>query len=134
MALACGFLLFLAAVNAHATPIRPDIRKIVSQAPKDTSADSMPARAGWDGPEMPAKTSGIGMDNAGGLARADRAELLAAATPDPRAVLGIAAVIFLLRLLKQQDEKRAKPVAIPGFAFPESQAPDGPAGEEPKAA
>jgi hypothetical protein len=39
------------------------------------------------------------------LARAERAELLTAATPDPRAVLGVLAVILLLRLLRRQDEK-----------------------------
>jgi hypothetical protein len=41
------------------------------------------------------------------------------ATPDPRAILGIAALIFLLRLLKKQDQKRAG-----GTAFASPPRPD----------
>ncbi len=105
LAAACGFVLLLGAMNAYATPIRPDIRKIVAQPQQDT-AQATPARAGWDGPEMP--SAPITMSAAAGVARAERAELISAATPDPRVVLGIAALIFLLRLLKNQDEKRAR--------------------------
>ncbi len=108
LALACGFLVLLEALDAHATPIRPDIRKIISEQQQST-AEAMPARAGWDGPEMPATPLATGLATPDGLARAERAELFAAATPDPRAILGIAALIFLLRLLKQRDEKRVQP-------------------------
>src|SRR6266571_3841780 len=52
MALTCGLVMLLAAMDVQATPIRPDIRTIVSQPQEDTTARSMPARAGWDGPEM----------------------------------------------------------------------------------
>ena len=108
--MAIGFLV-LAVMEAQATPIRPDIRKIVYEPQQDSTAQFVPARAGWDGPEMASGQTPGGNasldDMAGsGLARARRTELLAAATPDPRAILGIAAVIFLLRLLKKQDEKR----------------------------
>jgi hypothetical protein len=105
-------LLVLTAVKAQATPIRPDIRKIVDQPQQDGSAQFIPARAGWDGPEMasgrsPAVNPSLEAMAGSGLARARRAELITAATPDPRAILAIAALIFLLRLLKKQDEKRA---------------------------
>jgi hypothetical protein len=105
-------LLVLTAVKAQATPIRPDIRKIVDQPQQDSTAQFMPARAGWDGPEMasgrsPAVNPSLEAMAGSGLARARRAELITAATPDPRAILAIAALIFLLRLLKKQDEKRA---------------------------
>lgn len=103
LALACGFLLFLAAIDANATPIRPDIRRIVTESQPDASAQSMPARAGWDGPEMiSGPRLGAGATASAALARAARAELVDAATPDPRAILGIAAVIFLLRLLRRE--------------------------------
>jgi hypothetical protein len=112
MALAAGFVLFVAAVEADATPIRPDIRKIVEQTPAE-AAQSVPARAGWDGPEMAAGQPGAGIFlkaelTGERLARVQRAELISAATPDPRAILGIMAVIFLLRLLRHQDERRAR--------------------------
>ncbi|MGZ4833749.1 MAG: hypothetical protein ACXVZQ_12535 [Terriglobales bacterium] len=112
MALAAGFVMFMAALEADATPIRPDIRKIVEQPPAE-AAQSVPARAGWDGPEMAAGQPGGGIFlktelTGERLARAERAELIAAATPNPQAILGIAAVIFLLRVLRQHDERRAK--------------------------
>jgi hypothetical protein len=112
LALVTIVLLVLTAVKAQATPIRPDIRKIVDQPQQDASAQFIPARAGWDGPEMasgrsPAVNPSLEAMAGSGLARARRAELITAATPDPRAILAIAALIFLLRLLKKQDEKRA---------------------------
>ena len=108
LALAAGLTMYLAAVQAEATPIRPNIRKIVSQPQQDATSQPMPARAGWDGPEMTVgRQQGSSQTFRGErLARAERAELMAAATPDPRAILGILAVIFLLRLLRRQDERR----------------------------
>jgi hypothetical protein len=101
--LACGFLLFLGAIDGYATPIHPDIRRIVSQPQQGATAQSMPARAGWDGPEMRAgPRPGAGSTASAALARAERAELVDAATPDPRAILSIAVVIFLLRLLRRE--------------------------------
>jgi hypothetical protein len=112
LALSSGLLMLLAALDAHATPIRPDIRQILAQPPEDTTARSMPARAGWDGPEMRVgqqdATPAMDSLSADHGARAERAELIAAATPDPRAILGIVALIFLLRLLRQQDQKRVR--------------------------
>jgi hypothetical protein len=105
LALACGFLLFLAAVDANATPIHPDIRKIVSQEQQETTTQFMAARAGWDGPEMRVAAA-LPVHPGTGSAGAVWAEFIAAATPDPRAILGIAVLIFLLRLLKKQEEKR----------------------------
>ena len=110
LALAAGCAIFLAVVDAEATPIRPDIRKIVNQ-PHEEEPKTIPARAGWDGPEM-AETQPSSLFastlSSERLAHARRAELIAAATPDPRAILGITAVIFLLRLLRQQEERRLR--------------------------
>ena len=113
LALTAGLLMLLAAMDAEATPIRPDIRKLVTQAQEDTSASSMPARAGWDGPEMPVTQQATAALDAARLAREERAEWIAAATPDPRAILGIVAVIFLLRLLREQDKKRTNLRVVP---------------------
>src|SRR5438874_2170319 len=43
LALSSGLLMLLAALDAHATPIRPDIRQILAQPAEDTTARSMPA-------------------------------------------------------------------------------------------
>jgi hypothetical protein len=108
LALGCGLFILLAALEAQATPIRPDIREILSQPQEDNTARFLPARAGWDGPEMRIGQQDAGIEslNADRLRQAERAEWIAAATPDPRTILGIVALIFLLRLLRQQDEKR----------------------------
>ena len=117
LVLAVGCAIFLAVVDAQATPIRPDIRKIVNQ-PQENEPKTIPARAGWEGPEM-AQTQVPAMFASGilsgeRLARARRAELIAAATPDPRAILGITAVILLLRLLRQQEQRRLRPRLVGG--------------------
>ena len=109
--------LILAVVPAQATPIRPDIRKIVYEPQQDSTSQWVPARAGWDGPEMarsqtPALSASFAAMSGREQERARLAELISVATPDPRAVLGIAALIFLLRLLRKQDEKRAGATAF----------------------
>ena len=115
LGLAVGVVVFLAGVQAEATPIRPNIRKLVTQPQEDATAVSMPARAGWDGPEMASsrqKEASLESFSSERLARAERAELITAVTPDPRAILSIMAVIFLLRLLRRQDEKLPKPQVV----------------------
>lgn len=103
-----GLFVILAALRAEATPIRPDIRKLVSQPDDSSAAQFMPARAGWDGPEMPrrAQSDSNSALDASAVTRANRAALLSAATPDLRALLGIAAIIFLLRRLKRYDRRQ----------------------------
>src|SRR5512146_313871 len=55
LGVATAMCLFLAVVDADATPLRPDIRKLVTQ-PRDT-VQFAPARAGWDGPEDARRTA-----------------------------------------------------------------------------
>ena len=112
MALTAGLFLFLAAMNvdADATPIRPNLRKLIS-AMDGSQAKAQPARAGWDGPEMPrndlARVSPA-LDPAVTL-RANKAAILAAAVPDYRAVLAVVLIIFLMRMLRHiQAEQRRK--------------------------
>ncbi len=111
LAVIAGLLVYFGAVDADAAPIRPDIRRIVEEPQRDSTAKFIPARAGWDGSEMPHPSAALNatLEAAGaGMTRADRAALLVAATPDPRAVLGIVALIFLLRLLRRQDPESAE--------------------------
>jgi hypothetical protein len=116
--------LFLAAVNADATPLRPDIRKLVAQ-PRETMQFA-PARAGWDGPETARDDAGAGGPTSAQLTmaaaqRSSRAALLTAALPDPRAVIAIVAAILMLRLLRWRHEhemRRGKVLAMPPRAVP----------------
>jgi hypothetical protein len=124
LALSAGFFVLLAAISAQAAPIRPDIRKLVSQ-PQESNAGFMPARAGWDGPEMPRQApSEVNPALDPSVARrANEAALVEAATPDARAVLGIIAIIFLLRILKSYEEKAAehKMRIVPVASLPEAE-------------
>ncbi len=109
-----GLFVFLAAIDADATPIRPNIRKLVTEN-QATPPQASPARAGWDGPEMPRpdfRTSPE-LDPAVTL-RANKAALITAAVPDPRAVLAVVIIIFLMRALRhiQEKEKRSAPAEV----------------------
>ena len=104
--LTAGLFIFLSAIDADATPIRPNIRKLVTE--NQTPPPQMgPARAGWDGPEMPRHEARINpaLDPAVTL-RANKAALITAAVPDPRAVLAIVIIIFLMRMLRNIQEKQ----------------------------
>ena len=103
-----GLFAFLAAIDADAAPIRPDIRKLVKEN-QTQPPHSAPARAGWNGPELPAPDLSANpvLDPAVTL-RSNKAALMAAAIPDPRAVLAVAVVIFLMRLLRHIQEKQSQ--------------------------
>ena len=100
--------IFLCATFAQATPIKPDLKKLLSQ-PQPRKQEYIPARAGWDGPELPAVQSNIYMEHYGAEAssRAVRASLVAAAVPDWRAVLAVVAAILLLRRLRKATPEEA---------------------------
>lgn len=85
-------------IPAQATPIRPDVKHLLAepQAP----AQFVPARAGWQGPETPPAPRESPLLKSAASAKAVRASLIAAAIPDPWAVLAIAAAILLLRWLR----------------------------------
>jgi hypothetical protein len=81
-------------VPAGATPIRPDLKRLLAE-PQATQ-QFVPARAGWQGPETPTPPP----VHADATSRAVRASLWAAAIPDPLAVLGIALAILFLRWVR----------------------------------
>lgn len=100
----------VAAAPAAATPIRPNLKKLLAQ-PQPKPPAYVPARAGWDGPEMPNEApANVYTLNYGpsATARAVRSSLVAAAIPDWRVVLGLIAVIFLLRALKRTTRNQAE--------------------------
>jgi hypothetical protein len=89
-----------------ATPIRPDIRKLVAD-PAENHIQFAPARAGWNGPEM--DTASIKSGNPAieqlspaASARAVRTSLVATAIPDWRLVLPIAVIIVMLRYSRRR--------------------------------
>lgn len=91
--------LVFTAMPARATPIRPDVQRLLAEP--QTPSQFVPARAGWYGPETPPPPRAApGPRDGAARARAIRASLVAAATPDPWAVLAIAAAILLLRWLR----------------------------------
>ena len=111
-------LLALAAVPMHATPIRPDVQRLL--AAPSAPAQFVPARAGWHGPETPARLAGIkGQIDGASSARAVRASLLAAAIPDPWAVLAILAAILLLRWMRLNESRQQLRRELPEEALPE---------------
>ncbi len=112
---AFAFLLFVAVVQSDATPIRPDMKKVLAQPPGAAATQFPVARAGWDGPEMqpaPRATPNPTLErlNPSNPARAVRASLLAAAIPDYRIVAGLVLIILLLRRMGKA-RSRVKPAA-----------------------
>ena len=98
-------VIFLCATFAHATPIKPDLKKLLAQ-PAPRKQEYIPARAGWDGPELRMTNTEIGYVPEASN-RAARASLLAAAVPDWRAALAIILVILLLRRLRKASPDEA---------------------------
>jgi hypothetical protein len=102
-----GFVLgILFVAYGYAVPIKPDLEKILKQQ-EQPPRPYEPARAGWDGPEMvrPQEASpNVVYETYGpaSTARAVRAALRAAATPDPVALFAIGALILLLRLTRRE--------------------------------
>jgi hypothetical protein len=105
--LALGLAMFCLIVwdNAQATPVDPNIQKILAEpaAPPQPFAT---ARAGWNGPETPPspqaapnrilETFGVAAQR-----REIKNGLRAAAIPDPRAVAAILTAILVLRRIQR---------------------------------
>lgn len=106
---ACGILIFFAAIDAQATPISPDIRKLLDQQNTEKIPRFAPARAGWHGPEFnpieAAASTPMERYSAAASARAVREALVAAAIPDWRILLVILGLILLLRKLGSRTTK-----------------------------
>ena len=110
-------LLFATVTFATATPIQPDIKKLLS-APRPTQHFA-PARVGWNGPEAstaaPQVSPAVVMYGPAGLERNVQESLIRVATPDWRIFLALGALIFLLRMLRGRDVPKYAPVAYPSL-------------------
>jgi hypothetical protein len=101
--------LVLAAVQAEGTPIKPDVKKLAEQAQRPRPM-FIPSRVGWNGSEMTDRAASLESTIAPVLAaerqRRMRNTLRQLLIPDPVAIVGIAAVIFLLRKLRHLREQQ----------------------------
>jgi hypothetical protein len=101
-----GLLTFLGA-TAHASPIRPDIKKLLSQPPVPMP-QYVPARAGWNGPEIAtSRTAPNPTFESLSPAASDRelrATLFATMMPDLRILALLALVILLLRRIRKHPQ------------------------------
>lgn len=131
MVMTVCFFILLAVMRAEAMPIKPDVRKVLSQ-PRVPPTQFVPARAGWDGPEsMRSASFNSTYEQFGpsGTARAVKSSLISAALPDYRALAAIALVILLLRRMRK-DRRQAEvasaaatPVITVNISEPASKAP-----------
>ncbi len=109
------FVVFLTFAPAMATPIRPDLKKLL-----DSPRPNMhfaPARAGWNGPEegsaqrdQQKEIEGIGATSHQSVIKES---LLQAVTPDWRVFLALGALIFLLRELRRRTTPALTPASYP---------------------
>ena len=94
-----------------AMPIKPNLEKTLQQQEQRKRVFA-PAQAGWNGPEMQrpqdvAPNPVLEAYGPAATARSIRASLVAAAIPDPKAVLAIATIIILMRVMRTVGERRA---------------------------
>lgn len=117
-----GFLLFLAITQSQATPIRPDVKKLVNQ-PQQEDMHFAPARAGWNGPEMARSNApGLALFGQAADAQAMRESLISAFIPDLRVVAFLTALILLLRQFRAWRASRVPKLAnatVTQFPIPE---------------
>ena len=99
-------LVWLAATDAHGTPLPADVQRMLAQP--TVQQEFVPARAAWNGPEGQPETPSPTLQKFSerSTARAVRASIMAAAIPDPRVFAMIVAAILLLRWLRQSRGRR----------------------------
>jgi hypothetical protein len=105
--------LLLAAVQSTGIPIKPDIKKLAEEAQRPRPM-FIPSRVGWNGPEIQAGRASITRFEASmaPVLKAERERRLRntlreLVIPEPRALLGVAGIIFLLRKLRRLREQQA---------------------------
>jgi hypothetical protein len=94
------------ALTASATPIRPDIRKLVAE-PSQETIQFAPARAGWNGSEAAVNNAqftnpAVERLTPAAARREVRASMLALAFPDWRILAAIVGLIVVLRMARRK--------------------------------
>jgi hypothetical protein len=107
--IAAGVLAVSAKV--HASPIRPDLKKVLAQPPA-VMPQFIPARAGWNGPEITTARSAPNPTyealRAPGDPRALQLSLLTTMVPDFRIIALLGLMIVLLRRVYRRDPAYAE--------------------------
>jgi hypothetical protein len=104
--------LVLAAVPATGVPIKPDIKKLAEEAQRPRPM-FIPSRVGWNGPEIQTGRGVTGFEaSMAPVLKAERERrwrntLRELVIPEPRALLGVTGIIFLLRKLRSLREQQA---------------------------
>ena len=124
---ALGMLIFLvlSSASAHATPIKPDVQRMIRES-QQSQKPFIPARAGWSEPTSTtaALHNPVLESLKGDNARSEFRETLAmVATPDPWLVVAFLTIILLMRKLRTIEESRRRAVVpvMTGNAEPETQ-------------
>jgi len=107
-------LLALAAGLAQATPVQPDVRKLLAE-PQRTQVQFPPARAGWHGPEGPVEANLnplLRSITPAATAKAVRASMLQVLVPDSRMLAAILGMIVILRRFVRYRRRARGPQLI----------------------
>lgn len=123
MVAALGVLIFLmlSSVQSPATPIKPDVQKLLRQS-QQNQQPFIPARAGWSEPggaANPARNPVLESISEEHMRQEYRELLIAVATPDPWFVVALVTLVFLMRKLRALEAARAREAA--GLAVVETQ-------------
>lgn len=127
LAAALGVLIFLmlSAVQSPATPIKPDVQRLLRQS-QQNQQPFIPARAGWTEPSGSANLvrnpvlESISEEH---MRQEFREMLIAVATPDPWFVVALVTLVFLMRKLRAMEAARAREAAALAVVGPQPEAP-----------
>ena len=128
LAAALGILIFLfiSAASSQATPIKPDVQRMIRES-QQSQKPFIPARAGWTEPASTtaALHNPVLESLKGDNAREEFRETLAlVATPDPWLVVALVTIIVLMRKLRLIEENRKRAALVPvGARNPETEEP-----------
>ncbi len=114
MALGMMIFLVLSTVDSQATPIKPDMQKLLKQA-QQSQKPFIPARAGWNEPVAAASTAPnpvLESMSEQHMRQEFRETLATVATPDPWILLALGMVIVLMRRLRTLEAQRRRAAVL----------------------
>lgn len=124
-AAALGVLIFLvlSSVNSPATPIKPDVQRMIRES-QQAQQPFIPARAGWNEPSSTtaALHNPVLASLTGDRVQQEYRETLATvATPDPWIVVALGMLIVLMRKLRSIEASRKRAAAVVAVVARENQ-------------